>query len=91
MRRTMLGAVVLIAAAAPVGAQTGYAPPPEEVNCKEWTRRLELGVEVIAPTSVNRVNDAAAALQKAKSEMQAGRWFSCSVAADSGLRALNAG
>jgi hypothetical protein len=92
MRRTILGAAVLLAWAAPVGAQTaGFTPPAEEVNCKEWTRRLELGVEVIAPTPVNRVNEAAAALQKARAEMQAGRWFACSVAADSGLRALNAG
>jgi hypothetical protein len=92
MRRTMLTLAALAAFAAPAFAQTGgYTPPREEVNCNEWTRKLETGLEVIAPGPNKRLEAARAALQKAKSEQAAGKYYACAVAADSGIRALDAG
>jgi hypothetical protein len=91
MRRIILAAASVAALAAPAFAQGGYTPPTEQANCTEWTRKLETGLEVIAPTPVHRVEAARASLQKAKSEQQAGHFYACAVAADSGLRALDAG
>lgn len=91
MRRIILAAASVFALAAPALAQGGYTPPDPQTNCTEWTRKLETGLEVIAPTPVHRVDAARAALQKAKAEQQAGKYFSCSEAANSGLRALDAG
>lgn len=89
--RIALVAVAVAALAAPALAQGGYTPPDPQNNCTEWTRKLETGLEVIAPAPGQRVEAARSSLQRAKSEQQAGRWHSCAVAADSGLRALNAG
>jgi hypothetical protein len=87
----ILAAAAVMALTAPALAQGGYTPPNEQVNCTEWTRKLETGLEVIAPTPTKRVEAARNALQKAKQEQQASRWYACAVAADSGLRALDAG
>ena len=91
MRRIILAAASILVLGAPAFAQGGYAPPNEQMDCTEWTRKLETGLEVIAPTPVHRVEAARAALQKAKSEQQAGHYYACATAADGGLRALNAG
>jgi hypothetical protein len=91
MRRIILAAASVVALGVPAFAQGGYTPPNEQVNCTEWTRKLETGLEVIAPTPMHRVDAARAALQKAKSEQQAGRYYACAAAADSGLRTLDAG
>ena len=94
MRRLILTFAAFAAFAAPAFAQSaggGYRPPNDQVNCTVWARKLETGLEVVAPVPPKNFNSAQAALQKAKSAQQAGRWFACSVAADSGLRALEAG
>jgi hypothetical protein len=91
MRRIILAAASVLALAVPALAQGGYTPPNEQTDCTEWTRKLETGLEVIAPTPVHRVEAARAALQKAKSEQQAGHYYSCAAAADSGLKTLDAG
>jgi hypothetical protein len=91
MRRSILTLAAFVALATPAFAQGGLTPPNEQVNCTEWTRKLETGLEVIAPTPRRNFNSAQAALQRAKTAQQASQWFSCSVAAESGLRALDAG
>jgi hypothetical protein len=91
MRRIILAAASVLALAVPALAQGGYTPPDPQTDCTEWTQKLATGIEVIAPTPVHRVDAARAALQKAKSEQQAGHYYSCAKAADSGLRALDAG
>jgi hypothetical protein len=91
MRSLTYTVVALFALAAPAFAQGGYTPPNEQVDCTEWTRKLETGLEVIAPAPGKNFDLARAQLQRAKSEQQAGKWYACSAAADTGLRALNAG
>lgn len=92
MRRTTLMAAALVVLAGPAFVQAaGYTPPNEQVNCNEWTRKLETGLEVIAPTPPKNMDRARASLQSAKTQQQAGKWYACAVAADTGLRALDAG
>jgi hypothetical protein len=91
MRPMTLAFAAALILAAPGFAQTGYSPPNEEVECKDGTRKLETGLEVIAPGPRKNHDAARAALQRAKNELQAGKWYACSVAAESGLRALDAG
>jgi hypothetical protein len=92
MRLSILTLAAVAALATPAFAQSGgLTPPNEQVNCTEWTRKLETGLEVIAPTPRRNVSAAQAALQRAKAAQQGSQWYACSVAADSGLRALDAG
>jgi hypothetical protein len=92
MRRTMLTAAALALLATPAfGQSNGLEPRDDQQNCQDWTRKLETGVEVIASTPTNNKQRAQAALQQAKSQQQASKWYACAVAADGGLRALDAG
>ena len=83
----------LAASAAQFGAFgqiPAYVPPNDMAECTEWTKKLESGVEVIG-ASASQLAAARKQLEAAKQAQTAGQWYSCSQAAASGIRTLNAG
>jgi hypothetical protein len=67
-----------------------YVPPNDQANCTDWTRKLEAGLEVIGASAGAKAS-AQKALETAKKEQAAGKFYNCATAASNGIRALDAG
>jgi hypothetical protein len=85
--------LVLPAASGVVSAQAlmkPYQPPNYQVVCTEGVKKLDTGIEVIG-ASAAKIRAAQADSATAKKQMAASNWYPCAVAAEKGLRELDAG